>query len=337
MKRNGLISFFLLCGTAVLAQDIHYSQFNNSPYNLNPAQAGLFDGDYRFASNFRDQWAVIPVPYKTFSFGGDDRLKTKLENDAIAAGGLINVDKAGDSKFTTTQILLSASYIKKLDKDSTNFLSFAIQPGITSKSFDVNALSFDNQYNGDSYNASLPSGENFPRTRITYFDAGAGIAYLYRKNRRMYVNAGYSILHFNRPKQSFFNNDEIRLDIKHCVTGIASIPVAGPIDVLPTFMYQSQGKFHETVVGAFARYQLKPIDGMPTAISLGGFYRMKDAFIMSVGMDYKNFNVGLSYDVNTSKLTEATHHRGGFELSVIWIHKTVKPFIAKKRVCPIYM
>ncbi|MFL5764855.1 MAG: PorP/SprF family type IX secretion system membrane protein [Bacteroidia bacterium] len=337
MKRNRLILFFVLSGGLALGQDIHYSQFNNSPYNLNPAQTGLFDGDFRLASNFRSQWSVIPVPYRTFSIGGDDRLNTKMEKDAVAVGALINADKSGDSKFTTTQILLSGSYIKKLNKDSTHFLSVGIQPGITTKSFDVSALTFDNQYNGDSYDPNLGSGENFPKTRMTYFDMGAGLAYLYHKNHRVYANIGYSLLHFNRPKQSFFNNDEIRLDAKHCVSGIASIPVSGPVDILPTFMYQRQGKFQETVLGLFGKYQLKPIDGMPTAVSLGGFYRLKDAFVMSIGMDYKNFNVGLSYDVNTSKLIAATNHRGGFEISVIWIHRTVKPFIAKKRVCPIYM
>jgi hypothetical protein len=54
-------------------------------------------------------------------------------------------------------------------------------------------------------------------------------------------------------------------------------------------------------------------------------------------MDYRNFNVGISYDVNTSKLIAATNRRGGFELSVIYILRKAVPFIAKKRVCPIYM
>src|ERR1043165_647291 len=230
MKKQNIILFFVLLSAGIaVGQDIHYSQFNNSPYNLNPAQTGLFDGDYRLAANFRSQWSVIPVPYRTFSLGGDYRLKTKLQNDVPAVGALINTDKSGDSKFTTTQILLSGSYIKKLTKDSTHFASLGIQPGITSKSFNVAALSFDNQYDGDSYDPNLPSGENFPKTRMTYFDMGVGLAYLYRKNHRMYVNAGYSLLHLNRPKQSFFNNDDIRLDAKHNISGIESIPVTGPI------------------------------------------------------------------------------------------------------------
>ncbi|HEY0030354.1 MAG TPA: PorP/SprF family type IX secretion system membrane protein [Bacteroidia bacterium] len=336
-----LLAFMLLLWRGamegVCAQDIHYSQFNASPQNLNPAQAGLFDGDWRFVGNFRSQWSVIPVPYRTFSLATDTRLKTKLENDVPAAGLIINTDKAGDSKFTTTQVLLSGAYIKKLGKDSTNFLSLGIQPGITSKSFNVAALTFDNQYDGDSYDASLNSGENFPKTRMTYFDLGGGLAYLWRKNARTQINVGVSALHLNKPKQSFFNNDDIRLDMKTCVSAIGQVPVSAQLDVLPTFMYQRQGKFQETVFGLFGKYHLKPVDGMTTAVSLGGFYRMKDAFILVANMDYRNFNVGISYDVNTSKLTEATNRRGGFEISVIYIFKKVAPFVAKKRVCPIYM
>ncbi|MGZ4116433.1 MAG: PorP/SprF family type IX secretion system membrane protein [Bacteroidia bacterium] len=338
MKKNKIILFlFLLCVGIVHSQDIHYSQFNASPQNLNPAQTGLFNGDWRFAGNFRSQWSVIPVPYRTFSIASDTRLKTNLKNDAVAAGVVINTDKSGDSKFTTTQIYLSGSYIKKLNKDSTQFLSIAVQPGIASKSFNVNALTFDNQFNGDNYDPTLGSGENFPKTRMTYFDLGGGLAYLYKKNQRMQASIGVSALHLNSPKQSFFNNDAIRLDVKTSVNGFVELPVSEQLDVMPTVLYQQQGKFHETVVGLFGKYYLKPVDGITTAVSLGGFYRVQDAFILVANMDYRNFNVGVSYDMNTSKLIAATNHRGGFELSVIYIFKKVAPFIAKQRVCPIYM
>ena len=73
---------------------------------------------------------------------------------------------------------------------------------------------------------------------------------------------------------------------------------------------------------------------MTAAVSLGAFLRVKDAFIVVANMDYKNFNVGVSYDVNTSPLIEATNRRGAFEVSVIYIFRKLVPFIAKKRVCP---
>lgn len=331
----GALSVFLV--HSAVAQDIHYSQFNASTQNLNPAQTGLFNGDWRFAGNYRSQWSAIPVPYKTFSLAADTRLKTKLENDVPAVGLIVNNDRSGDSKFTTTQVFLSASYIKKLTKDSANFLSVALQPGISTKSFDVNALTFDNQYDGDQFNPSLASGENFSKTRITYFDLGGGLAYLWRKNSRTKLSFGVSAFHLNTPKQSFFDNDQVRLDVKTVVSGLAEFPVSAKLDVLPTFLFESQGKFHETVLGASGRYFLNPVNGIETAVSLGAYYRIRDALVFSAGMDWRNFNVGLSYDINTSKLIAATNRRGGFEISLIYIFKKVVPFVAKKRVCPIYM
>jgi type IX secretion system PorP/SprF family membrane protein len=333
-----VLLFSCFCfSVAVTAQDIHYSQFNAAIQNLSPAQTGLFDGDWRLNGNFRSQWAAIPVPYKTFSVATDTRFKTKLQNDVPAAGIQINADQAGDSKFTTMQVMLSGAYIKKLSRDSTHFLSIAIQPGFTTRSFNVNALSFDSQYNGDAYDKSLPSQENFPKTRMTYLELGGGLSYLWKKSNRQLINIGLSALHLNTPKQSFFDDKEVQLDIKTSVSALAAFPVAEKLDLLPTFLYQKQGKFKECVVGGFGKYYLKPVDGLTTAISLGAFYRLKDAVVVAANMDYKNYTVGISYDVNTSKLIAATNHRGGFELSVIYIFKKAVPFIAKKRVCPIFM
>lgn len=330
------ITFYILPITSI-GQDIHLSQFNSSPQNLNPAQTGLFDGDWRFVGNHRSQWAAIPVPYKTYSLSTDTRLKKKFLNGTPGLGLLINTDKAGDSRFSTTQICVSGAYIKRLGADSTHFVSIGVQPGFTTKSFNINALTFDSQYDGDNYNAALSSGENFSKTRITYFDLGGGATYLWKKTQRMQASVGASAFHLNRPKQSFFNDKDIKLDVKTIINGIVEFPVAYQLDLVPSIMYQRQGKYKETVLGLFGKYYLQPFNGMTTALSLGGFYRMKDAFIIAANMEYRSFNVGVSYDVNTSKLTEATNNRGGFEISVIYIFKKEVPFVAKKRVCPIYM
>lgn len=340
--KNVIIAILLIinCQLSIIncfAQDIHLSQFNSSPQNLNPAQTGLFDGDWRFVGNHRSQWSAIPVPYKTYSLSTDTRLKKKFLEGIPALGLLINTDKAGDSKFSTTQVSFSGAYIKNIGTDSTHFVSIGVQPGFTTKSFNINALTFDNQYDGDNYNAAMSSGENFSKTRITYLDLGGGLTYLWRKTQRTQANFGLSAFHLNMPKQSFFSDKDIRLDIKTTINGIAEFPVASQLDLVPSVLYQRQGKYKETVIGLFGKYFLQPVNGMTTAFSLGSFYRLKDAFIIAANMEYRSFNVGLSYDVNTSKLTEATNNRGGFEISVIYIFKKEVPFIAKKRVCPIYM
>src|SRR4051812_45005783 len=100
MRKSILFPLLSLC-SFLHAQDIHFSQFNASPINLNPALAGVFDGDYRFAGNYRNQWLAIPVPYKTYSLSTDMKLPYKIGKGALGAGILFNTDKAGDSEFGT--------------------------------------------------------------------------------------------------------------------------------------------------------------------------------------------------------------------------------------------
>src|ERR1700750_2272151 len=46
----------LLAGQAANAQDIHFSQFFETPLLRNPALAGIFTGDFRVQTVFRDKW-----------------------------------------------------------------------------------------------------------------------------------------------------------------------------------------------------------------------------------------------------------------------------------------
>ncbi len=345
VKRINFVILVYVCSLGTLvAQDIHLLQFNASPQNLNPSQTGLFDGDWRFVGNYRNQWKAIPVPFNTYSIAADTRimptppvLKPMFKNAVPGVGLLVNSDIAGDSKLQTTQVYLSISYIKQLSKDSTHFLSFAIQPGFTSKGFNTSDLSFDSQFDGNAYNPNLGTGENFSTTSFGYFDVGTGLTYAWKKNSRTRMNVGFSVFHLNTPEQTFFDNKNIELDVKTNFNARVHYPVAERIDIEPSFLYQQQGKFKEFTIGLFGKYYLHPIYGMETAVSLGAYNRAKDAWVAAARLHYRSFIVGVSYDINSSNLNAATNNRGAFELSVIYIYKKIKPFIAKHRVCPIYM
>jgi type IX secretion system PorP/SprF family membrane protein len=233
--------------------------------------------------------------------------------------------------------MISAAFIKKLDKDSTHFLSVAIQPGFTTKSFNANALTFDKQYDGDNYNSSLASGENFTSSRISYFDGGAGFSYLWKKSNRKQLNIGISSFHLNTPKQSFFNNGKTKLDVKTIISATIEFPITEKIDLLPMLFYQKQGKAQEALIGVVGKYYLRPMEGYTTAASIGALFRTKDACNIVASMDYMNFTAGISYDINLSQLKTASNSRGGFEISLIYIFKKNRPFVAKHRACPVYM
>ena len=84
MKNIRNIILLAVCGLGLNAhsQDLHFSQFMNSPLLTNPANTGFIpDGDYRLGVNYRNQWASITAfPYKTMSAFGDVQLMQNSEN-----------------------------------------------------------------------------------------------------------------------------------------------------------------------------------------------------------------------------------------------------------------
>lgn len=322
--------------TSLQAQDVHFSQYNGSIINVNPAFTGFFDGDYRVGAIYRSQWQSVPVPYKTFSFAADGRFKgKKMKSDCFGLGVLFNNDKAGDTYFGTNQFYFSGSYIHKLNSDSTLLWSNGVTVGISNVGFNYNKMTFDNQYDGTTYNPTYATGENFAKNSTTYADINLGTALQYAIKQRAFVQYGLSYNHLTSPKLTFQNNNSIKIDSKLTNYLAFQYPIASQVDVVAEMMYSQQGKYHEVVPGTMFRFYLDPKTNQ--AASIGVYYRTKDAVIGRIGYQFKTLTAGFSYDVNTSKFLAATNRRGAFEIYVNYIFKKIVPFVPKKRVCPIYM
>ena len=83
------------------AQDLHFSQYFNSPLLINPANTGFApDVDWRVGLNYRNQWASItPNPYKTMSAWGDMQLfNNRVENGCMGIGASLLKDVAGSGQ-----------------------------------------------------------------------------------------------------------------------------------------------------------------------------------------------------------------------------------------------
>lgn len=338
IKKLNIIWCFLILNVSAFGQDIHFSQFTAFPLNLNPALTGLFEGDYRFSAIDKNQWNSVTVPYKTFSGSADMKLRRKkLKNDVMGAGFLFNTDKAGDSEFGTVQAASSIAYTKKLNNDSTQFLSVGLQMGIVQRSINYNNLTFDNQYNGDAFDPSLGSGQAFIDNNFIYFDISSGINWLYRPRERFKINTGLGVFHLNKPKQSFLNDNEIKLDVKCLLYTSAQLQLVDQLDILPAIMYSRQGIFQESIVGTSVKYILESRLGYNTAMYFGSFYRLGDAVILSTGIDYNDLNLGISYDINTSGLKAASNGRGGFEISLTYIIRKFIPLESIRKPCPTFL
>jgi type IX secretion system PorP/SprF family membrane protein len=325
-----LFVLFIFASDFVGAQDIHWSQFSDNPLFQNPGQAGNFKGDIRLVGNYRDQWRAVTVPFQTTSVSVDGRLD-KFKK--IGIGGLLFHDVVGDGKLRTLEFQANANIPLNLTQDS----SFTIRPGITlginQRQINSQFLTFDNQYNGIQYDENLPSNENFVANSRTNLSTGVGTVIDWRINPKSKINTGIGFYNLNRPDQGFLGG-KIRRDIRTNVHARLDHRLKKNLYLLPAFNFSKQGKYTEVVLGATIKHILKEHLGEYRAVYAGIWYRTKDAGFINVGMDYQNWFVGVSYDMNFSKLTQASNARGGLEIAIRYIHQSLRPKKIIHRVCP---
>lgn len=319
----------------MLAQDIHYSQFNSASVYQNPGNTGLFDGDHRLAANFRNQYKVVTVGYNSTTMAGDTRYKFK--HHLVGLGAFIQNDKAGDSRYGGNKLAFSFSYIKKVSKDSAHFISFGFQPGIANRGIKTSNLTFDNQYDGDGYNSAIGADESFANTNIVFADFSLGASWYMFKNKRNTMLAGLSYQHFNKPKKSFFTENPVAVSPKLNAHISLVKPISTYLDIIPEIQISHQNKYNAINIGTWAKYWLGSTGTADYAVYGGLFYRLGDAAIIAAAVDYENFRVGLSYDITLSQLKTANNLRGGAEVSVVYIFRKSKPFIIKSKNCPVWM
>lgn len=337
MKKH--FTFYILhlafCGL-LSAQDLHFSQFYHNPLNLNPALTGVFSGDQRFAGAYRSQWASVPVPYLTFSGSYDQKIKLPGTggNGMIGGGLLFNYDRAGDAGLNWMQIGLNLSYTQKLSENL--YLSAGAQAQVGQRAFDPQRLYFDEQFNGDIFDPSLPAQENFLRTAAGYTDYSAGINGLYQSTlTRTSIHIGAAYRHITRPEIRFFDNGGLQLAPLTSTYLIAAVQVGPKVDWTFASAAQFQGTYREILAGSGIRYYLVSSPGRSVAIGGGAAHRIGDALIAHFELHVQNWRFGLSYDINTSPFRVATMRNGGPEVTLQYIIFKVQPPEIFK-ACPIF-
>lgn len=327
--------FSISSSSTIIGQDIHFSIFDMSPLNLNPASTGDYVGDYRFNGNHRSQWRSVTVPYSTFALSGD--MNNFLNKKFLSTGIQINQDRAGDSRFNTFQFNWSGAYHYLFKSDSLKKLTFGLQTGITNRNLVYDDLRFDAQYDGFQYNSNLNNQEIFARNSRTYMNLNAGMLYTQQIEEGKILKFGVAFSNLTRPKQSMFNDESIVLDIRVSSHACLDWKINDKFSAIPSLLLMRQGRFTSFNIGGNLRYTILNFAGVYRAVWGGVFYRNRDAMYLTLGMDYDNWKVGLSYDINVSTLTPASNYRGSFEVAIQYIINK-NPFQRiLHRVCPDYI
>ncbi|MEQ1553859.1 MAG: PorP/SprF family type IX secretion system membrane protein [Ferruginibacter sp.] len=334
LKHILVLNIFLFLGLCTHAQDLHFSQFFNSPLTTNPANTGFIpDADYRLGVNYRNQWSsILGAPYKTMSAFADAQLfKNKLENSWIGLGGVILSDKAGSGSLKSDKFYGSVAFHQMLGYSS--LLSAGFNLGYVSKRIDPTNLKFPDQFNGKFFDGTTPTSVQFNNLNIDYYDMQVGMNYAYFPDENTYINAGYSIHHVNKPKETFFgdNTSNGKIPIRHIGFVNAILKVNPRVIINPNIYFTTQTNAIEINGGLNANYNLSEFG--ESQLIAGLYYRYKDAIIPMLGLETKKLSVTLNYDITLSKLSKFNNFRGAAEISIV--KKGFYPSnVDKQTLCP---
>jgi type IX secretion system PorP/SprF family membrane protein len=319
------------------AQDPNFSQFFASPLTLNPAFTGKFDGIFRVAGNYRNQWPSINNAFITKTASADFHLlKGYLSDiDRWGIGGLFMSDQNGNGAVTTNQFSLSTAYHKGLDEDGYHQIGVGFQGSYTDKRLDVYKLKFEDQLTALGFTGT--TSEIFPQSnlQVKYLDINAGVLYNGSTNGYNNFYLGASMYHINRPKETF-QGGQYYLNSRTTIMGGGRLPTNQFNAFHFSANYSFQANANNLMFGGAYAMNLNYDEDNPVNVYMGAWARFNnvtDALIPYVGLEFGDVMIGATYDVNISSLQPASNSRGGLELSLIYIKKPVDRSL-KKLNCP---
>ncbi len=330
MKKSGpLIKFIFFClfvlviivfPTDSISQDIHFSQFYNSPGTLNPALTGdisyrEFDENlFRVGGNFKNQGAAISAPYRTYSVFADASVGTqRMKRGQMGFGLLLYNDKAGDGSLQNSSVMLSFAYTQGFNRFNTFRATLGFSVGFINRNVDVTKLVFDNQWDGVVFDPDLSNGENFASNSVFAFNFNFGGLITYKINRSLILKAGAALSHINKPHISFYDADN-RINQKFIVHANVNIKAGDNLLIYPGVMYSVQASASELIFGS--NFTLTKRD---VQLILGIWYRLNRDFVPLAGLKYHRYQLTISYDVNASPLRATSNYQGGIEISLIMV------------------
>jgi type IX secretion system PorP/SprF family membrane protein len=317
MIRKIFVALIVSCLSFVAgAQDIHFSQFFDTPLLRNPSLAGIFTGDIRVQAVYRDQWNSVTNAYRTGSLNAEYKMPVGKSEDFVTAGLQLLYDRAGTIGWTSTHVLPALNYHKSISKSRNRYLSLGFMGGWVQRRIDRSKITTNTTFNGGG------DGENFVNTQFSYLDGSVGLSYNSdiddNPSNNFFVGAAYH--HFNKPRNSFYANEDVRVAPKWVLSGGVRFGVAEYAYLTIQADQSMQDGFKETVAGVLYALKLGQDPDKPDyTIHGGALLRWNDALIPMLQIDYSPFSVAVSYDVNISQLKPSSYGRGGFELSVSYI------------------
>ncbi len=294
-----MLCLLLSVSTSTKAQDIHYTQYYTDFLRLNPAMTGNFNGNYRVGLNLRNQWRN-PANYQTASLFGDFAfLKNRSETTWVGSGLRLLYDRAGVGDLN----ILEANVTLAVHQSFSDYLygSFGIGAMMVQKQVDISQFFFSDQWNGTNFGGSTNEDnmQNWQPGQQTW-DLQAGGVLNYHVEDIASFHLGTSLLHINRPKDTFSETGDFKKGLRSNTHINASI-VMGSVFLEPGAYFSIERKASEFMLGSNVVIPFGGggyYDDESIKLYVGGWYRFKSSIAGLLGMEWKRYRLLFSYDLH---------------------------------------
>jgi len=340
------------------AQDVHFSYYQFAPSTVSPALTGAYYGNIRATVLRRSQWFNIGGDshdgFNTLNLLLDGNIPFGLkEGDWISVGmNLMKEEKtAGIAKLRRGFSGLSAAYHLTLGKQQASVFTISAKYGKYSNVFqnDVTTISQANVESGDFMGAFVDSdemkfqliaAENGEVTEDSN-DIHLGFMYSTPVGKQSDLRIGFSSDHLLAPRLNSqidsITGQTTGARIDRRINGFIQYytDLNSKLTFNPTLLYQKMGSASNLLLQGLFSYHHNKSKDLYLNFGLGVRVASNMDIPIYLGADFKDWRIGLSFDLNVSGLSGSTNNAGAYELGISKIFKWNKKAEAKpKLICP---
>jgi len=306
--------FFLSFAQDTYAQTPYSSQNFNLNNFFNPATSG-FGINNKVQTIFRTQYEGVGSAYRTIGLAADVALLRKNsydKNNLFGMGVQAVSEQVLDGVLQTNAITLSFANRLFFNESKTSSIALGISSTLITRTIDASKLTFGDQFNsGRLFNTSSIEVINSIPSK---YSSNVGLLYTL-SNEQTFLQFGGSLFYINRSstEQSLEKFEE-----SYQTLGQINFEKRVWENNTIAFHADYQNRFESEFVYAGAVYSI-PMNSKGENIDrfyIGCFYRTKDAIIPYVGLIYKKYKFGLSYDVYQSKMSLSSLRPQTFEFTI---------------------
>ena len=300
---------FLSFATPTLAQDIHFNPFNATPFYINPAYTGMFDGKLRISGAYTNiANATYFPPYNSLCLSADMPVYTAHNGNYVATGVQMIRDQAGDGDYANFTGLASVAYHQlfgKINSDHNCDLSIGAQGVFSQKIINLSAAYYGVQFVNGFY--PYPFYRFALENDLISYTFNAGISFSQSVGSKFNYTIGLSANNINQSSDAIEKrqNELTSNTFNYAATFGANIALINKLVLRPAFLYQFGNNYNygnsTFICGTELQYAISRGNRnlLFKNVFLGAWYRSGGSYTLTAGTQFgRGIRLALGADHN---------------------------------------